>query len=136
MSERMTKELVIMCLNQVNGHSGNPKGVLSHSDRGSQYSSIDYQRLLKNNSFICYMSRKGKCWIMLQWKVSRGNLNKNGLMINILKLMKKLRQQYFGILKFIIVENEHMQLMFIELRKYIKNTPQIFEVSYVHFIPL
>lgn len=36
MGERMTKELVIKCLNQANGRRGNPKGVLLHSDRGSQ----------------------------------------------------------------------------------------------------
>lgn len=39
-----------------------PKGVLVHSDRGSQYCSDDYQKLLKENSLICSMSRKGNCW--------------------------------------------------------------------------
>lgn len=62
MGERMTKELVIRCLNQAKGRRGNPKGVLLHSDRGSQYCSNDYQKLLKNNNFICSMSRKGNCW--------------------------------------------------------------------------
>lgn len=39
-----------------------PKNVLVHSDRGSQYCSHDYQKLLKDNSLICSMSRKGNCW--------------------------------------------------------------------------
>jgi len=39
-----------------------PVGVLVHSDRGSQYCSHDYQKLLKDNSLICSMSRKGNCW--------------------------------------------------------------------------
>jgi putative transposase len=39
-----------------------PKGILVHSDRGSQYCSDDYQKLLKNNSLVCSMSRKGNCW--------------------------------------------------------------------------
>ncbi|MGV8150002.1 MAG: integrase core domain-containing protein, partial [Alkaliphilus sp.] len=40
----------------------NPRKVLIHSDRGSQYCSNDYQKLLKANNFICSMSRKGNCW--------------------------------------------------------------------------
>jgi len=39
-----------------------PKKVLFHSDRGSQYCSDDYQKLLRENNFICSMSRKGNCW--------------------------------------------------------------------------
>jgi transposase InsO family protein len=39
-----------------------PKGVLVHSDRGSQYCSDEYQKLLKKNGLICSMSRKGNCW--------------------------------------------------------------------------
>ena len=37
-------------------------GLLHHSDRGSQYASHDYQRLLKQHGVICSMSRKGNCW--------------------------------------------------------------------------
>ena len=39
-----------------------PKGVLVHSDRGRQYCSNDYQKLLKENHLICSMSRKSNCW--------------------------------------------------------------------------
>jgi putative transposase len=62
MGERMTKELVIRCLNQARGRRGNPEGVLLHSDRGSQYCSHEYQNLLKKYEFRCSMSRKGNCW--------------------------------------------------------------------------
>ena len=62
MGERMNKELVIDCLNQARGRRGHPRGVLLHSDRGSQYCSHEYQRLLKKHGFICSMSRKGNCW--------------------------------------------------------------------------
>jgi len=62
MGERMTKELVINCLNQAIGRRGNPRGVLLHSDRGSQYCSYEYQGLLKRDGFICSMSRKGNCY--------------------------------------------------------------------------
>ena len=62
MGERMTKELVIRCLHQACGRRGNPRGVLLHSDRGSQYCSHEYQRQLNKRGLICSMSRKGNCW--------------------------------------------------------------------------
>lgn len=38
------------------------KGLLHHSDRGSQYASNDYQKLLRDNRIDCSMSRKGNCY--------------------------------------------------------------------------
>ena len=38
------------------------RGVILHSDRGIQYASGDYQRLLREHGIICSMSRKGNCW--------------------------------------------------------------------------
>ena len=37
-------------------------GLLHHSDRGSQYTSTDYQTQLKKNHVVVSMSRKGDCW--------------------------------------------------------------------------
>lgn len=36
--------------------------LIHHSDRGSQYASSDYQRLLTQAEILCSMSRKGNCW--------------------------------------------------------------------------
>lgn len=38
------------------------EGLMIHSDRGVQYASNDYQKLLKKYKFICSMSRKGNCY--------------------------------------------------------------------------
>lgn len=38
------------------------KGVIVHSDQGSQYTSFDYQRLLKESGLLPSMSRKGCCY--------------------------------------------------------------------------
>ncbi|WP_435547459.1 DDE-type integrase/transposase/recombinase [Desulfobacterium sp. N47] len=38
------------------------KGLIHHSDRGSQYAGSDYQELLGTYSMKCSMSRKGNCW--------------------------------------------------------------------------
>lgn len=39
-----------------------PRGLLHHSDRGSQYASKDYQKRLQVFGIVCSMSRKGNCW--------------------------------------------------------------------------
>jgi len=39
-----------------------PKGMVHHSDRGSQYASCEYQSLLSSYLIISSMSRKGNCW--------------------------------------------------------------------------
>ena len=42
------------------GHGGN--GCILHSDRGSTYSSSEYQELISSNDMLSSMSRKGDCW--------------------------------------------------------------------------
>ena len=39
-----------------------PKGIIVHSDRGSQYCSHDYQTLLRDHQLICSMNAKGCCY--------------------------------------------------------------------------
>lgn len=58
----MTRELVCDALMMALWRRGFPRGVLCHSDRGSQYCSDDYQKILKAYGLICSMSRKGNCW--------------------------------------------------------------------------
>lgn len=38
------------------------EGLLAHSDRGSQYASEHYQRLLVEHGITCSMSRRADCW--------------------------------------------------------------------------
>jgi putative transposase len=58
----MTRRLVCDALMMALWRRGFPKGVLCHSDRGSQYCSDDYQEMLKVYGLVCSMSRKGNCW--------------------------------------------------------------------------
>ena len=58
----MDRELVIKALKMAL-KTRRPQGCLvAHSDRGSQYASVEYQDLLKLNGITCSMSRKGNCW--------------------------------------------------------------------------
>jgi transposase InsO family protein len=38
------------------------KGLIHHSDRGSQYAGKEYQKSIKRYGMFCSMSRKGDCW--------------------------------------------------------------------------
>ena len=62
MGDRINKELALDALRQAKIRRNNPKGVLLHSDQGSQYCSKAYQEELRAHGFICSMSRKGNVW--------------------------------------------------------------------------
>jgi len=62
MDRRMKKALVIRALMMAINLRKPPPGLIHHSDRGSQYASHTYQKLLKQHGMIASMSRKGNCW--------------------------------------------------------------------------
>lgn len=62
MDERMKTDLVASALTMAYGRRNPGVGLLHHSDRGSQYASEDYQRLLEAYGMRASMSRKGDCW--------------------------------------------------------------------------
>jgi putative transposase len=62
MSDRMKESLVIDALKMTLFRREIHSKVLLHSDRGSQYASERFQKLLRDNAIECSMSRKGDCW--------------------------------------------------------------------------
>ena len=62
MDSTMTRQLVIDAFKQAIGRRKPPAGLIHHSDRGSQYASHEYQKLLKKHQCIPSMSRKGNCY--------------------------------------------------------------------------
>ncbi|MCF2911257.1 IS3 family transposase [Pseudoalteromonas sp. DL2-H2.2] len=61
LSKRMTVQLVERALQMAINLRQPPKGVIFHSDRGSQYTSKCYQALLTKHGFIASMSGKEAC---------------------------------------------------------------------------
>jgi putative transposase len=61
-AERMTASLVCDALVMALWRQRMPKGMIVHSDRGSQYCSAAYQRLFDKHQLICSMSKKGDCY--------------------------------------------------------------------------
>ncbi len=62
MGERMTRQLVIDALTMAWFRRRPEKGMIFHSDQGSQYASGDFQALLRKHGMRGSMSRKGNCW--------------------------------------------------------------------------
>lgn len=62
MGTRMKAGLVTDALRMAIWRRQPAAGLIVHSDRGSQYASKAYRRLLKANGFVGSMSRKGDCW--------------------------------------------------------------------------
>jgi putative transposase len=62
MSSTMTAQLVTDALVVAIWRRGKPLAVLHHSDRGSQYSSEQFQRLMAELGVTCSMSRSGNVW--------------------------------------------------------------------------
>lgn len=61
MQATMTAQLVTDALVMTIWRRGKPEAVLHHSDRGSQYTSEPFQRLLADQGLACRMSRSGNC---------------------------------------------------------------------------
>ena len=62
MSSRMKADLVCDALKMAIWQRKPERGLIVHSDRGSQYASHDYRKLLKMYGCVGSMSRKGNCW--------------------------------------------------------------------------
>jgi putative transposase len=62
MSASMTAQLVTDALVMAIWRRGKPDALLHHSDRGSQYTSEQFQRLLADHGVTCSMSRSGNVW--------------------------------------------------------------------------
>lgn len=62
MSATMTAQLVTDALVMAIWRRGKPDALLHHSDRGSQYSSEPFQKLMADHGVTCSMSRSGNVW--------------------------------------------------------------------------
>ena len=60
--DRMKKDLAISALKKAIAIRQPKPGLIQHSDRGSQYASYDYRRLLKAHDILPSMSGKGNCY--------------------------------------------------------------------------
>jgi len=62
MSDCITSRLVVDALEMAWERRHPGEGLLTHTDRGSQYASAHYQQRLSEKGIVCSMSRRGNCW--------------------------------------------------------------------------
>jgi putative transposase len=62
MADNMESRLVVDALEMAVQRRLPGEGLVAHSDRGSQYASDHYQRLLGKHGIACSMSGVGQCW--------------------------------------------------------------------------
>ncbi len=62
MSAGMAAELATNALMMAVWRRGRPRELLHHSDRGSQYTSEQCQRLMAEHGIVCSLSRSGNVW--------------------------------------------------------------------------
>lgn len=62
MKAEMTAQLVTDALLMAIWRRAKPDALLHNCDRGSQYSSHQFQRLMADNGVVCSMSRSGNVW--------------------------------------------------------------------------
>lgn len=61
-SDRLKKDLALTALSRAIALRRPPPGLIHHSDRGSQYCSHDYQKILAKHNIVVSMSGKGNCY--------------------------------------------------------------------------
>lgn len=61
-SERLTTDLARLALERALEERCPAPGLIHHTDRGCQYTSDPYQRILRREGIIVSMSRSGNCW--------------------------------------------------------------------------
>ena len=62
MSDRMKRGLAMQALQRAITVRTPPRGLIHHSDRGSQYFSADYLRMLDHHGLVASMSGRGNCY--------------------------------------------------------------------------
>lgn len=62
MADHLRTDLVESALHMALTQRRPPRNLLHHSDRGSQYTSLDYQKRLTASHMTVSMSRVGNCW--------------------------------------------------------------------------
>ncbi len=112
MSKHMKTSLVCDALSMALSNRNYPKDVIMHTDRGSQYCSKQYQRLLKQNQLICSIpssgtevSGKGNYYDNAVCESFFHTLKRNMFTDLIMKLESRQNALCFGISKLITTES-------------------------------
>jgi len=78
MNAAMTAQLVTDALVMAIWRRGKPDALLHHSDRGSQYTSEQFQRLMADNGVVCSIAGQATCGTTPPWRASSHRSRSSG----------------------------------------------------------
>jgi len=87
-SNRMKRDLAIRALKMAIAFRAPPEGCIHHTDRGSQYCSHDYQKILRQHGFSVSPSHACKHALPGQWMSGKGDCYDNAAVETFFKTIK------------------------------------------------
>ena len=120
MSEHMTRHLVMQAMNSAIGQR-RPEphgGLIFHSDRGSQYCSADFQKLLQRHGISSSMSRKGDCWDNACSETLFASLKKERLRQMVFATRRQAKDETIGWLTWYNSQRLHSTLGYVSPMEY------------------
>lgn len=114
MSDTMHAKMVTDALLMALWRRGRPSELLHHSDQGSQYTSEDFQSLLKAQGITCSMSRRGDCWDNAAMESFFSSLKTERLSRKVYRTRDELRADVFDYIeRFYNQQRRHSTLDFV-----------------------
>lgn len=106
----MTVELVQRTLNKAIKSQDYPEAVILHSDQGSQYTSLEYEELLKYYGMTHSFSRRGYPYHNASLESWHGHLKESGCINLNIRTLKKPIRVFSGTSKPFIIQNESIKV--------------------------
>ena len=110
MNKFISKRLVMDAMTMAIWRRKPSAGLIFHSDRGSQYCSHDFQKLLKKHGILASMSRKGDCWDNAVAESFFKSLKTELIYGNKLITKEQMKLQIFEYIRFGTIKKEGIQL--------------------------
>lgn len=97
---RMTQELVLDALDMAYKRQNPKPGLLHHSDRGSQYACVEYQKRLEKYKMVGSMSRKGNCYDNSCIESFHSTLKKELVYVTTFKTREQAKKELYTYIEF------------------------------------
>jgi len=105
--KRMTTDLVSKAMIKAYNLRQPPKGLVFHSDRGSQYTSKNYRKLLANYGIRASMGDVGACWDNAVVEIFFGSLKHDWLLKVPQSTLEHMRNDVTAYMRYYSLERLH-----------------------------
>lgn len=114
MSDTMQVKMVSDALLTALWRRGKPNSLMHHSDQGSQYTSDEFQQLLKAQGITCSTSRRGECWDNVAMESFFSSMKNERLSRKVYRTREEARSDVFDYIeRFYNLVRKHSKLDFL-----------------------